>query len=173
MLLIIAILLCITFMGSIVYSSLVLGISPTPSSPRLLKQTIKHLPKEYAGIFYECGAGFGFSCYFLSKHFPKASIIAYEKSPFPYLVSKIVLLVSGSKNVTLRYENFLDDRFERGSILFCYLSVNIMQKLEKKLLQEAFSGQVVSHTFAFSSLKPENMLVSSDLYQTRSYHYLF
>lgn len=161
----------ITVISSIVFHSLKLGITPTPSSKKIMHIVAKQLSIDYQGIIYDCGTGFGSSTLRLAKAFPKANIIGYERSPFPYLITFFVLKISGVKNVELRYEDFFDDQFEKGSWLFCYLSVNLMRKLEQKLFTDQFNGQIISHTFAMPNTQPKNIFTLRDLYRTRMYLY--
>lgn len=94
-----------------------------PSAPKtrriICNDIMQNYSKETAITIIDCGSGWGGLCRKLSKHFPHATVIGYEISPFPYWASKIVSLVG---NYTVHRQDIFKTDLSDADILICYLS---------------------------------------------------
>ena len=163
-------LLCLLSM--IVYRSVEIGISPTPSSLTAVKTISKITQKSDNLTIIELGSGFGFLALYLGHHNKSKKIIAYEISYIPYLISLFLQKILQVKNISFRNENFLELPFQENITYVCYLFPQAMKDLDIKILEENIElSLLVSSTFALSGLKAKNICYLKDLYKTPIYTY--
>ncbi|MFT5117946.1 MAG: hypothetical protein ACI9NY_001479 [Kiritimatiellia bacterium] len=165
---------------SIVWSTLISGISPMPSSKKarqamlqLLCETGNRAGVE-AGPIFELGSGWGNLLIPLAKKYPQRKIIGYELSIMPWLTTVIVKHLFGLKNVQVYRKNFLHSDLTGASIILCYLFPKGMQKIESKI--SAQGGQLdylISNNFSLPAHEPIKTIQLNDLYQSPIYLYQF
>jgi 16S rRNA A1518/A1519 N6-dimethyltransferase RsmA/KsgA/DIM1 with predicted DNA glycosylase/AP lyase activity len=151
---------------SIVYWTLLLGISPMPTSRTICQALAKELPKNYTGKIYDLGSGFGNMLFFFAHRYPNATIIGYEKSLVPYLISKVLL--GRHKNVHIEYRDFLSTPYEKGWY-YLYLFSKGTRKLDITRFRGCF---VISNTFQLSTPYTKQIKVN-DCYLSPIYLYHF
>ncbi len=106
-----------------------------PSSLLARKALLDNLPDEGGGIIYELGSGWGSLAFPLAKKYPHCTIIAYENSPIPYFVSKIILLFSRHKNLRIKRQDFFKVNLKmRRSLCVTYIPARC-KNLEENLNQ--------------------------------------
>src|SRR5262245_33759387 len=116
---------------SIVWTTQKVGISPTPSSPRARRKAIEALPRDFDGRVLELGSGFGGLARATAAHVPKARVIGYELSLFPYWISILVLRFAPITNLRFVREDF--ERAHLGeSVVLCYLFPGGMSRLAER-----------------------------------------
>lgn len=165
--------LFIFIIGSIVWSSLRNGITPTPTSSKVKHHFIAALPKILKGPILELGAGWGTLAFPLARRYPHNLVIAYESSLMPYLFCKLRHLCNPLPNLTFKRKNFFDENFQEAALVVCYLYPGAMRKLKEKFKQELKKGTLIAtHTFAIPGDVPVFTDVVDDLYRTRIYHYI-
>ncbi len=153
-----------------------LGISPMPSS-RKAREAMLHLCDDISddatdNPIYELGSGWGHLLIALARQYPQRSIVGYELSFLPWLVSVVWVKVLGLHNVQVRRQNFLQADLSGACVVVCYLFSGGMAKLETKLTSEMNKLEyLISHHFALPSYKPSKTLRLDDLYQTPVYLY--
>jgi len=159
-------------LSMIVYQSIKIGISPTPSSFTAVK-TITEITKKSANLtIIDLGSGFGFLALYLGYHNKSKKIIAYEISYIPYLISLLLQKIFQLKNVSFKNVNFLDIPLKKDITYVCYLFPEAMKDLDSKILEENIELSLfVSSTFALSELKAKNVCYLEDLYKTPIYIY--
>lgn len=151
-------------------NSLIIGISPMPSSKKVAKEILRLSKNTPYQEIIELGSGFGSLAIFLAINLPNKKIIAYELSFFPWLISKILKTIFRVKNLTIYKKNFLKQNL-KNKLLICYLFPKGMQKLEDKLFDETINTQIISSTFAFKHIKFREKLEINDIYKTPIYLY--
>ncbi len=125
---------------------------PTP------KHTIENILKE-AGlsegeIFYDFGSGTGRILIVADKEFGAKSI-GYELSPFFYLISRMNIFLSGSKNSKVFFKNFYNQNFNDANIIFVFLTPYAVNKLKSKFENELKKGaRVISYAFEVKGWTP-------------------
>ncbi|MFT3707404.1 MAG: SAM-dependent methyltransferase [Archangium sp.] len=168
------ILIVITLLGaSIIWSTFRFGISPMPTSTRVRDALLPLFPADLTGTIHELGAGWGTLAFAIAKRCPQTTIVAHEGSPLPYLFCVLRRALSGTKNVELRFGDFLkhDLRGARGVVT--YLWTGGMEQLSTKFDAELSAGAfVVSHTFAWRGRTAEQTVKLDDLYSTPIYRYV-
>lgn len=157
---------------SIVWSTILYGITPTPSSKKACEAILQLVHETGAGPVFDLGSGWGNLVIPMAKKFPQRKIVAYEMSLIPWLVTKFFKLVLGLNNLEIHRENFLKANLSTAAVLVCYLYPGGMNAISKKLSSEKnFSGFLISHCFALPSLEPEKTIRLNDLYRSPIYLY--
>ena len=158
---------------SIVWFTVVCGISPMPTSSRV-KQVILELLKRYESGYriHELGSGWGTLTSSISGAFPDAQITGYERSPVPFLCSVVVNKLFRRNNCRLKFKDFFGASCAEADTVVCYLCPGIMRRLKPKLENELRRGSlVVSSTFAVPGWQPIETVALNDLYHTKVYVY--
>lgn len=173
----IPILLCIALSaaaaGSVIYHTFYNGISPMPTSPRVLREilTLVDTLKPDSEII-ELGSGWGTITLPLARRNPDCSVRAFENSPVPWLWTRILGGFFRHKNLTIRRCDFFRESIESSEIIICYLSPSIMKRLRPKLEAELANGAyVISNTFSIPGWRPFQVITVPDLYLSRIYLY--
>ena len=166
-----------TVIGSgilIVLYSLYNGIPPMPTLPKVKRQLLYALSQhEIQGTIYELGSGWGTLAFALARRFPECRIIAYENSLVPYICSQIYKLIVGTDNLSIKQENFFNVLLSEANVIVCYLSPDIMARLQPKLESELRKGTLVlTNTFSLPSWTSQQTVKVADLYGTKIYIYL-
>ena len=157
---------------SIFWSTLTLGISPMPTARKVKTEVLALLPEALSGEVHELGAGWGTLAWAVASVRPGAQVIAWERSPFPYLFCKLRSWVQPRPNLTLRFADFHEADLHRATLVLAYLWTGAMTKLGPKFEAELAPGAIViSHTFAWRGKEPEATRTASDLYRTPVYRY--
>lgn len=157
---------------SIVYKTLINGISPMPSSQKarkLILDEIEHLPKN---TIVELGSGWGTIVFPLANKYPSLHVYGYENSPVPFFYCYLNKTIHSFANLELFYQDFFSVNLSDASIVVCYLYPGAMTKLSIKLKEELKPGTwVISNTFALPNWIPKKIIEVNDLYQTKIYLY--
>lgn len=149
---------------SLIYYTLKLGISPMPTSPAAKRALLSLLPEKVEGDIYELGSGWGHLAFSLAYKYPKNHVIAYELSPFPFLLSWLIAKIFGPSNLTFHRKDFFTQDLSSASLIVVYLFPSAMQKLASQLPEGA---TVVSNTFFLPGRTPARTLRLNDLYHTQ------
>jgi hypothetical protein len=148
------------------------GITPTPTSAKVKKQLLQILPKEIKGSIAELGSGWGTLAFALARYFPYNQVHAYEISPIPYYISKVLSCFYSYPNLHIQRRDFFAVSLKNVSLVVCYLYPEAMTRLKAKFEQELRPGTfVLSHTFAVPGWLPIRSERANDLYQTPIYLY--
>ncbi len=172
---------------SIVWSTLILGISPMPSSRQarqamlmLLEETLIETKSDTAaGPIFELGSGWGSLLIPLAKKYPQRKIIGYELSIMPWLTTIILIKILGLKNVKVYRQNFLSADLSNASVILCYLFPRGMKQLEAKINETKLNAQntrleyLISNNFSLLSHKAIKTIQLNDLYKSPVYLYQF
>lgn len=157
---------------SIFWSTLALGISPMPTLPKVTKEVLALLPDTLDGEVHELGAGWGTLAWAIATRHPRARVIAWERSPVPFLFLWLRQRLQPRPNVTLRFANFLTADLSRAQLVIAYLWTGGMEALAPKFERELPAGAwVISHTFAWRGQAPERTRHAADLYRTPVFRY--
>ncbi len=166
--------ICLLFaFASIVVYSLLLGISPMPSSRKAQAAMLHLLPQPLdGGVIYELGSGWGGLALLLAKRFPQAKIVAIELSPIPFLFSQMRKVISRQTNLTFLRKNFYDHSLGDAGAIVCYLFGGGMRKLSLLLEKELPDRcPIVSNSFSLPGWPDESQFFVNDWAATRIYTY--
>lgn len=171
---------------SIVWSTIVAGISPMPSSraardvmlPLVEKVVSVQNSAESPGDIVELGSGWGNVLIALARRYPQRQIIGYEISWLPWLVSVLLVRVCRLNNVRVSRKNFLEQDLNKASVLICYLHPGAMQAVSDKLVAEQGKNTessvgrfLISNNFALPGFQPQETVKVKDFYQSPVYLY--
>lgn len=157
---------------SVVMWSLHNGIVPMPTSPRVKKCLLSHLPYSFPQNVLELGSGWGNLAFSLARHYPYSQVTGYETSPVPYFLSRFFHFFLRYPHLTFIRKDFFSVNFLEAHLIVCYLYPGAMQRLKEKLEKELNPGAVlVTHTFAIPGWKPYQVVEVDDLYHTKIYFY--
>ncbi|MFC1586488.1 SAM-dependent methyltransferase [Fibrobacterota bacterium] len=159
--------------GSIIFYTLVNGISPMPTSRKVrtkLLDVVSHY--KVRGPVFELGSGWGTLAVPLAKALPDSLILAYENSGIPYLFSILRNRLLPMKNLVFIHKNYNSVSLTEAGLVVCYLYSGAMDKLKVKFERELKPGAlIISHTFALPGWIPVQVMETGDLYRTRIYVY--
>jgi hypothetical protein len=169
----IPLILLICALCSLVYWTLRTGISPMPTSAKA-KACFLHIlpPLKAPGNIYELGSGWGTLALALAKHYPEHTVIGYELSPIPYLVTKLRAKLQNLKNLKLKRKDYHLESWDGAQLVVCYLYPKAMEKLKAEFHIKLRPGTwVISNTFAIPGWIPYHTYEVPDLYHTKIYAY--
>jgi hypothetical protein len=159
-------------LASIFWSTLILGISPMPTSAKVKREVLALISPELEGEVHELGAGWGTLAFAIAAHCPRARVIGWERSPFPFLFCRLRLLVQRRPNLSVHYADLHGVDLRGARLVIAYLWTGAMQRLGPKFEAELPSGaEVISHTFAWRGKEPIETRITKDLYRTPVYRY--
>jgi hypothetical protein len=141
------------------YNILFRGYAPFISSKKeIIEKIISKLELKENAVIYELGCGNAGFLRAARKKFPKAELVGFEYSFLPYVIAQIQNSLSKSR-VSIRKKNIFKVDLSQADVLYCYLNVLTMKKLEDKIKAEGKSGlKIISYQFPLSDMKIEEIL---------------
>ena len=156
--------------ASIVFWSLRLGITPTPTSRKVRRTMEALLPESVDGRIYELGCGWGTLLLMLGRRFPNHLITGYEQSTIPYLVAWALTIRKA--NIRVVKQNFFTIQLQDPGLITCYLFPEAMQQMEGYLKRQLSDNcTVISHTFRLPGWESIKEIKANDLYRTSVFVY--
>jgi hypothetical protein len=166
---------------SIILYTLRLGISPMPSSSsarlsslRLLGEWLASLPVHDRKnlTLVEAGSGWGGLAMMISQEFPELTVVGYERSPVPFLFSRIRSRLTGAPGPVFVRRNFSEGLEKGCDIVICYLYPGGMKRIAE-MLELIREKPLVLITIAFHlpGHVPLRESLSRDMYRTPVYLY--
>src|SRR5690554_5215597 len=111
-------------MISIVYFTLINGISPMPSSVHTRKavmEEIKKHSKDTNQVIIDAGSGWGTLAFQTARLFPSKTIIGIENSHIPYWISRMWKIMLPTSNLSLFRQDIYKYSYRQTDIVLCYL----------------------------------------------------
>jgi len=141
------------------YNIVFRGYAPFISSKRkIIEEIIAKLELKEDGIIYELGCGNAGFLRAARKKFPKAQLVGFEYSFLPYIIAQIQNSLSKSK-IIIKKKDIFEVKLSEADVLYCYLNLLTMRKLEDKIKQEGKKGlKIISYQFPLPNIKPEEVL---------------
>ena len=148
------------------------GISPMPALGRARREVLAAVPADLEGTVYELGSGWGTLAVPLARRHPACRVVGFELSPLPWLVSRALAAVAGTRNLELRRADFMKAQVGNATAVVCYLWPGAMERLRPKLEAELGPGTlVVSSTFAVPGWTPERSVDAGGIPPARVHVY--
>lgn len=152
--------------------TLIVGISPMPTSPTVKAEMLAALPENLEGTVFELGSGWGTLAFPLAKRFPRCRVEAIELSPLPWLFSRLRHILDPLPNLVLHRGDFHKAPLGEAALVVCYIHPGGMEKLKPKLEAELLPGALVlCNTFAVPGWNPSSERVARDMYNSKVYLY--
>jgi SAM-dependent methyltransferase len=124
---------------------------PTPASA--IRTALRDAALAPGELFYDLGAGNGKSLLIAEKEFG-AQAIGFEISILFYCIAKINLWMHHSR-AKLLAKNFFAADLRNADVVFCFLAIRTMQKMETKLKAELKPGaRIVVYAFPLPTMTP-------------------
>jgi len=121
-----------------------------------IERIIKLADVQDGDLVYDLGSGDGRIVVALANNTEAELIVGYEVSIIPYLWSRLRILFLGlSKQVEIRYGDFLNRDLGPANVIFCFLTPMAMKRLQPKFAKELKPGtRVVSYSFHIPKWQP-------------------
>jgi 16S rRNA A1518/A1519 N6-dimethyltransferase RsmA/KsgA/DIM1 with predicted DNA glycosylase/AP lyase activity len=124
------------------------------------------------GPVVDLGSGWGTLAILFAKKYPGRTVIGYELSWIPWLVSLLLKHLLRLKNLSFHRDDFLRVDLPAAAVLLCYLFPRGMQDLQRKMVHDGYSPAVIiSNTFALPLRPPDQVIQLTDVYRTRIFVY--
>ncbi len=157
---------------SVLVHTLATGAPPTPTSGPVRAAVMKLLPESIDGPAFELGAGWGSLAVPLARRYPKNRVIAFERSPVPWMMCWLRKALGGPTNLRVQRADFMKAPLSEAALVVCYLGPKGTQAVKAKLEAELKPGcLVLSHTFAIRGWTPVTELTAGDIYRSPVYLY--
>ena len=149
---IVFVVLVITIFGS-VYLSRRSGAPFYPTRKNVIRQALTESGLRSGEAFYDLGAGTGKALLIAEKEFD-ARATGFEISTLFYIIGKINLFIHGSR-ATLIKKNLFDADLKNADIVFCFLAIRTMQKMEDKIKTGLKPGaRIIVYAFPLPTMTP-------------------
>jgi len=158
--------------GSIVWTTLRVGIPPMPSSPRATRALLGLIPQSSGARFVDLGSGWGTLALAVARQRPEARVVAYELSLLPWLWSIGLARLLGRRGVRFVRRDFFSADLRDADVVLCYLFPDAMEQLAERLRELEAGSIVLSNTFRLPGWQPDEVVELNDLYRTRIYRYV-
>ncbi|MDD5032033.1 MAG: hypothetical protein PHR36_03220 [Patescibacteria group bacterium] len=141
------------------YNIVFRGYAPFISSKKkVIKKIIEKLDLKEDGVIYELGCGNAGFLRAAREKFPRAKLIGFEYCFLPYLIAQIQNSLSKSKIIIEKKDIFKVD-LSGADVLYCYLNLLTMKKLEDKIKQEGKQGlKIISYQFPLPGIEAKEVL---------------
>ena len=139
-------LVCLALL-SIFWSTLTLGISPMPTGAKVKTELLALIPPGLEGEVHELGAGWGSLAWAIATKCPRARVIGWERSPFPFLFCRLRLVVQRRDNLTVRFGDFHQADLKGAQLVIAYLWTGAMTRLGPKFEAELPNGATAPGIF--------------------------
>jgi hypothetical protein len=132
------------------------GFAPFISSGfNVILTVLKELDLKGNEVVYELGSGSAGFLRGIEQKFKNQKLVGVEYSWWPYILSKIQIIFSGSRIKIVRKDIFKVD-LKEADIIYCFLNIETMVKLEKKFVKECKPGTlIISYCFTLPNHEPE------------------
>ena len=148
------------------------GISPMPTSPKVGRAVLDILPNNIDGAIFELGSGWGTLAIPLARRNPNCLVNGYEISPLPWFYSYLRKGFSGLKNIEFYRYNYLKVDLSPAALIVVYIQADGMEKLKPKFEKELKPGTfIVSNFFQIRGWEPIQKMTVDDIHQTKVYLY--
>jgi len=148
------------------------GISPVPTTPRVRLKMLEAAPGEVEGMILDLGSGWGSLAFAFARKYPRSRVVGYELSPIPWCFCLVRLWLRPQPNLAFRRIDFHKAPFKQAGLIVCYLFPGGMHELRPKLERELNAGcLVISNTFSVPGWGSDRIHVADDQYATPVYVY--
>ena len=122
-----------------------------------IREVLKYIGIKPQDRIYDLGCGIGRVLIVGVKEFG-ANVSGFEISPILYFTAKINLWAHGVKNFELKRGNFYKNNLNPADAVYCFLSIEEMEKIKPKLEKELRLGTwVLSYAFPVKGWQAEKV----------------
>lgn len=129
-----------------------------PAPTDAIREALKEAGLKPGEIFYDLGAGTGKALILAEKEFG-AKATGFEISIIPYWIARINLFLHASRATLLPKDFFTVADLRDVNVIFCFLAIRTMQKIEDKLKAELKPGaRVIVYAFPLPTMTPTKII---------------
>ena len=141
------------------YNIVFRGFSPFISTKfKTILAILKELELNGSEHVYELGAGKAGFLRAVEQKFKNSKLTGVEYSFWPYTLARFQIILSGSK-IKMVKKNIFKVSLKEADVIYCFLNIDMMKKLEDKIRNECRTGTlVISYHFRLPSLEPEKVI---------------
>jgi hypothetical protein len=122
---------------------------------------------------YELGSGMAGFLKAMEKNFPETYLTGMEYSFLPCMISRMQIAFVKSKIKILK-KNFLDEDLSKADVIYCFLSIRLMELLKEKFKKELRPGAIViSYQFPLKGIDPVKIVKIGDSKEGSIYFYKY
>ena len=155
-------LVVLVFTGNTLFNLIRVKVPYVATPEWAISTIIKYLCLKKGKIVYEIGCGDARFLIRLKEKCPEIIARGYEIAWWPWWQAKMNIKKSGI-NVDLVKKNFYHENLSQADVVFCFLIHGVMEKVEKKLLEELKPGTIViSYGFKFPNWRPYEIISNLD-----------
>jgi len=141
-----------------VYLSRRSGAPFYPTRKSVIREALKEVGLQPGEMFYDLGAGTGKALLIAEKEFG-AHATGFEISTIFYLIGKLNLFIHGSHAALIK-KNLFDADLNNTDVVFCFLAIRTMQKMEDKIKTGLKLGaRVIVYAFPLPTITPVRTIV--------------
>jgi len=124
-----------------------------PTRKSVIRKALKEAELKPGESFYDLGAGTGKALLIAEKEFG-ARATGFEISTIFYIIGKINLLLHGSRAQFFK-KNLFDADLKNADVIFCFLAIRTMQRMEDKIKTGLKLGaRVIVYAFPLPTMTP-------------------
>jgi hypothetical protein len=160
------ILAILVFLGLIMISGIIqffhiffMGHAPfVPTKKKVMRAIVEAINLKPGQIFYELGCGDAGLMYQLAKKYPRVKYFGIEYSFLPWMLAHIQIAFARTK-IRIKKQNMFKTDFKPADYIYCFLNIETMAKLAKKMKKECKNNAVIiSYIFQLPGYKPEKTI---------------
>ena len=167
-----ALVLALAAIATVGVYTLLTGVPPMPTSLRVRQVLLGFVPCDITGTVIDMGSGFGGLARALANRCPQATVVGYERSPLPWLVSVLWQVARPLPNLRLVRGDFRQAPLESAVLVVCYLARPAMVELAPHLGSRLVPGTLVlCNTFSLPGWHAIAIDTADDLYRSQVFLY--
>ena len=152
--------------------TLISGISPVPTTPRVKAKMLEAVPERFEGTILDLGSGWGNLAFAFARRYPRSLVIGYELSPIPWWFCQVRQWFKPQPNLLFQRKDYRKLSFDQANLIVCYLFARGMRELKPKFENELSAGcMIISNTFTVPEWEPDRIYTAKDQYETRVFVY--
>jgi trans-aconitate methyltransferase len=142
-----------------IYNLIFRGYAPfVATNKRVRTRILEEVKLEESATVIELGAGKAGFLKGVREKYKNAKLVGVEISFVPWLIGKMQSALSGSR-IEFKKENIFKTDIHEADLIYCYLNIKTMAKLEEKFSKELKTGaRVISNQFHLPNKNEEKMI---------------
>ena len=129
------------------------GAPFVPSTNKELKEVFDSVEFKKGSLVYDLGSGDGKVLRMLVKKYGVKGV-GIELNPALFFYSIFLTKLLKIKNLTFKRTNLFHESLEKADVVYVFLLIRTLEKLEGKIIKECKKGtMVISHGFTIKGLK--------------------
>jgi len=143
--------------GASLYSAII-GAPFLVTPKKAIKEIFEAAQIKQGSRFYDLGAGNARALILAEKEYG-AYAVGFELAPLVWIFGRLNMYIRNTKNVRLYCKNFYKQNLSDADVIFCFLSIHAMARLEPKFKKELRPGaKIISYSFSLRGWTPKKVI---------------